>query len=117
MPLAQVTLPDDGGDEFECVAQFHGYSGNTSISPQSGETKLQVVVPLSSKYDALPVTDRGGASLYFVVFARKRVDHYGTESDDGADELVADAIYDDIFGDGEPVDAPVRSLEELWEGT
>jgi len=74
---ATIELPDDG--QFEMVAQFAGYPKGGTLESTTGELKFTLGVPFAAKYDALPITDRPGEVLYFVVFGRVATDHYGDE--------------------------------------
>lgn len=76
---ATVELPDDG--QFEEVAQFAAYPRGGTLDATSGEPKIVLGVPFASKYQALPITDRPGEVLYFVVFGRVATDHYAPEGE------------------------------------
>ena len=74
MASVTIELPDD--DEFELIAQFPAYPKGGTLDPTSGEVKIPLGVPFAAKYLALPVTDKPGEILHFVVFARVTPDHY-----------------------------------------
>lgn len=84
-----IDIPPELG-EVAVVTTFIGYSKGGAIDATTAEPKLTIGITRESKYDALKVTDRPGANLFFVVLesVRPTFDDPWVDEDDPAERLV-----------------------------